>query len=147
MGCHFLLQGIFPPRDRTCVSDIAGRFFTTLATGELYNCYYYKLIQTEVTVVPITGAIPEVIPLLKQNNTVSVTWYTLLIWQAHSFHSLAIKRTKAFLFFLTRYGQLLILCFVPEHLSLSRLCHLSSWSCIFSFAQKHREDKGKGPRS
>ena len=32
VGCHFLLQGIFPPRDRTCVSCvscIAGGFFTT----------------------------------------------------------------------------------------------------------------------
>ena len=28
VGCHALLQGIFPTRDRTCISCIAGRFFT-----------------------------------------------------------------------------------------------------------------------
>ena len=28
VGCHVLLQGIFPTRDRTNVSHIAGRFFT-----------------------------------------------------------------------------------------------------------------------
>ena len=31
--CHFLLQGIFPTRERTQVSSIAGRFFTIWATG------------------------------------------------------------------------------------------------------------------
>ena len=29
VGCHFLLQGIFPTWDQTCVSCIAGRFFPT----------------------------------------------------------------------------------------------------------------------
>ena len=29
VGSLFLLQGIFPPRDRTQVSHIAGRFFTS----------------------------------------------------------------------------------------------------------------------
>ena len=29
VGCHFVLQGIFRPRDGTCVSCIAGGFFTT----------------------------------------------------------------------------------------------------------------------
>ena len=28
VGCHFLLQGIFPPQDQTRVSLIAGGFFT-----------------------------------------------------------------------------------------------------------------------
>ena len=28
VGCHFLLQGIFPTRNRTWVSSIAGKFFT-----------------------------------------------------------------------------------------------------------------------
>ena len=28
VGCHFLLQGIFPTRDQTWVSCIAGSFFT-----------------------------------------------------------------------------------------------------------------------
>ena len=28
VGCHFLLQEIFRPRDQTCVSCLAGRFFT-----------------------------------------------------------------------------------------------------------------------
>ena len=34
VGCHALLQGIFPPRDRTQVSHIADRFFTIWATRE-----------------------------------------------------------------------------------------------------------------
>ena len=35
VGCHFLLQGIFQPRDRACASyALAGRFFTTSATWE-----------------------------------------------------------------------------------------------------------------
>ena len=36
VGCRFLFQGIFPPRDQTCVSYIsciAGRFFTTEPPG------------------------------------------------------------------------------------------------------------------
>ena len=32
VGCHALLQGILPTRDRTQVSCIAGRFFTVLTT-------------------------------------------------------------------------------------------------------------------
>ena len=34
MGCHFLLHGIFWPRDQTCLMlpGLAGRFFTTSAT-------------------------------------------------------------------------------------------------------------------
>ena len=34
VGCHFLLQGIFRPRDRNWVSCIAGRFFTNWAVRE-----------------------------------------------------------------------------------------------------------------
>ena len=34
VGCHALLQGIFPSRDWTRVSRIAGRFFTNWATRE-----------------------------------------------------------------------------------------------------------------
>ena len=34
VGCHSFLQGIFPSRDRTWVSCIAGRFFTIWATRE-----------------------------------------------------------------------------------------------------------------
>ena len=34
MGCHFLLQGIFPPWDWTRVSRIAGRLFIDWATRE-----------------------------------------------------------------------------------------------------------------
>ena len=36
-GCHFLLQGIFPPRNRTCVSCgsyIAGQFFPPEPPGD-----------------------------------------------------------------------------------------------------------------
>ena len=33
VGCHFLLQGIFQPRDQTWVSSIAGRCFTVWATS------------------------------------------------------------------------------------------------------------------
>ena len=34
VGCHSFLQGLFPPRDRTRVSCIAGRFFTIGATRD-----------------------------------------------------------------------------------------------------------------
>ena len=34
VGCHFLLQGIFPTTDWIGVSHIAGRFFTIWATGK-----------------------------------------------------------------------------------------------------------------
>ena len=34
VGCHSLLQGIFPPRDGTWVSRIAGKCFTLWATRE-----------------------------------------------------------------------------------------------------------------
>ena len=36
-GCHFLLQGIFQPRDWAQVSCTAGRFFTIWATREALN--------------------------------------------------------------------------------------------------------------
>ena len=36
VGCHFLLQEIFWPRDQTCVSCLAGGFFTTETHGKLY---------------------------------------------------------------------------------------------------------------
>ena len=34
MGCHFILQGIFPTQDQTGVSHITGRLFMVWATGE-----------------------------------------------------------------------------------------------------------------
>ena len=34
VGCHALLQGIYPTQDWTQVSHIAGRFFTNWATRE-----------------------------------------------------------------------------------------------------------------
>ena len=34
VGCHALLQGIFPTQDQTQVSCIAGGFFTIWATRE-----------------------------------------------------------------------------------------------------------------
>ena len=50
VGCHFLLQGIFPTQDWTGVSLIAGRFFTIWATREaktggnkLFNCHYHTM--------------------------------------------------------------------------------------------------------
>jgi len=37
VGCHTLLQGIFPTRDQTQVSCIVGRFFTIWAPGKPRN--------------------------------------------------------------------------------------------------------------
>ena len=37
VGCHSLLQGIFPPRDGTWVSRIAGKCFTLWATREAHR--------------------------------------------------------------------------------------------------------------
>ena len=39
VGCHALLQGIFPTQDRTQVSRIAGRFSTSWATREAQECW------------------------------------------------------------------------------------------------------------
>ena len=40
VGCHALFQGIFPTRDQTHVSHIAGGFFTIWATREAQNYYF-----------------------------------------------------------------------------------------------------------
>ena len=51
-GCHFLLQGIFPPRDRTCISGvccIAGGFFTCWDTGEAHTIYCATIKKNEKT--------------------------------------------------------------------------------------------------
>ena len=40
VGCHFLLQGSSQPRNWTCISCFAGRFFTT--EPPVFNTYYYK---------------------------------------------------------------------------------------------------------
>ena len=42
VGCHALLQGIFPPRDQTQVSCIVGRFFADWATREALMIMYIK---------------------------------------------------------------------------------------------------------
>ena len=39
MGSHSLLQGIFLPRDRTQISHIADRFFTSWATKEAHDSF------------------------------------------------------------------------------------------------------------
>ena len=44
VGCHFLLQGIFQPRDWTWVSCIAGRFFTICATREAKFLFKYTRV-------------------------------------------------------------------------------------------------------
>ena len=45
VGSLSLLQGIFPTQDRIQVSHIAGGFFTSWATGELYHqlCWFSSL--------------------------------------------------------------------------------------------------------
>ena len=37
VGCHLLLQGIFPTQYQTCLSCIAGRFFTTVPPWKPQN--------------------------------------------------------------------------------------------------------------
>ena len=44
VGCHSLLQGIFPPRDGTWVSRIAGKCFTLWATMEAPTGKNWELI-------------------------------------------------------------------------------------------------------
>ena len=47
MGCHFLLQGIFPTRDETQISHIVGRFFiiwVTKEAGEFQKNIYFCFI-------------------------------------------------------------------------------------------------------
>ena len=43
VGCHSLLQKIFPPQDKTLVSCIAGRFFTTEPPGNLCSLSYLNV--------------------------------------------------------------------------------------------------------
>ena len=43
VGCHALFQGIFPTRDQTHVSHIAGGFFTVWATREAQNYYFSRV--------------------------------------------------------------------------------------------------------
>ena len=43
VGCHALLQVIFPPRDQTQVSHIAGGFFTVWATREAQISIYVTI--------------------------------------------------------------------------------------------------------
>ena len=40
VGCHFLLQGIFLPRDQTGISYTADRFLTAETTGKPPKKYY-----------------------------------------------------------------------------------------------------------
>ena len=40
VGCHGLLQDIFPTQDRTQVSCTAGGFFTTESMGKPLECVY-----------------------------------------------------------------------------------------------------------
>ena len=47
MGSHSLLQGIFPTRDWTQVSHIAGRFFTSWATREGHRCESWTIKKAE----------------------------------------------------------------------------------------------------
>ena len=55
VGGHFLLQGIFQPRDGTCISCIAGGFFTAEPPGKQtkYICIKFhthrKLINVSIT--------------------------------------------------------------------------------------------------
>ena len=45
VGCHFLLQGIFPTQESNPVSCIIGRRFTVWATREVcYGCIAFKCI-------------------------------------------------------------------------------------------------------
>ena len=42
--CHFFLQGSSWPRDQTCISCIAGGFFTTWAMSSKFSCTYWLLL-------------------------------------------------------------------------------------------------------
>ena len=44
VGCHALLQEIFPTRDWTQVTHIVGRFFTVWATKETLSYFSTKLL-------------------------------------------------------------------------------------------------------
>ena len=50
VGCHFLLQGVFPIRDRTRVSRIVGRRFTIWATREAQLDYILSNFQINITI-------------------------------------------------------------------------------------------------
>ena len=61
-GCHFLLQGIFPTRDEiwvSCVSALAGRFFTTRATSKYFIHVLCLAAQYCLTLCDLTDYSPQ----------------------------------------------------------------------------------------
>ena len=54
LGCHALLQGIFPMQDRTCGSCLAGEFFTAEPLGRPPKPYTRDLLQV-ITIYMVTG--------------------------------------------------------------------------------------------
>ena len=52
VGCHFLLQGIFPPRDRTWASCAAGGLFTDWATSEATVVVLSSVVQSRLFTTP-----------------------------------------------------------------------------------------------
>ena len=49
LGCHFLLQGSSHLRDQTCVSSLAGGFFTTEPPGKPPYMHTYTYMYTMLT--------------------------------------------------------------------------------------------------
>ena len=58
VGCHSLLQGIFPTRDRTQVSLIAGRFFSIWATRETRSTCHDPFLIRDLCSRPSQSALP-----------------------------------------------------------------------------------------
>ena len=84
-GLHFLLQGILPPRDRTQVSHIAGRFPTIWATREVKydgNCMFFIDALFQVEEVPILGMDDEYCQMLflHLNTEMLFLFLNLFIW-------------------------------------------------------------------
>ena len=69
VGCHFLLQGIFQPKDWTQVSCTAGRFFTIWATREALSLLTNSCRKKEMNTSPLVwlepGNIYNVPPFLR----------------------------------------------------------------------------------
>ena len=57
VGCHALLQGIFPTQDQTQIFHIAGGFFTVWATGEAQRYVSEKQIKNHSMVLTMNNCV------------------------------------------------------------------------------------------
>ena len=71
-------RGPFQPRDRTCSSSLAGRFFTTEPSGKPYNIDGFTLISTLVNIFNTSPTLKQKVGEFVQEKEMFVYWEILL---------------------------------------------------------------------